>query len=249
MRLEMSFTDEKTSFKRGGAELVTVAFSVYCEPQIESGRFPVVAHLVKSKSSSSPKTRRQIFQIGHSSFLSATAQRDARETTMLFPSSSTQTQVPAPSRSARESCWEHRDIYFACLDKSNVAIPGEELKAGQGRKEAGEDHCRKEREVYGKECAASWVRYRFFLGGGTAGGMGSVGRVVGEKRETGEALERITDREFSLAHPSSNDSLHPSPRPVVLSHLTRPHPTHSDLSPVILQKRIIFSKSVADDCV
>jgi cytochrome c oxidase assembly factor 6 len=69
----------------------------------------------------------------------------------LFPSSSQQTTTPAPTRSAREACWEHRDVYFGCLDKESVAVPGQEDKDGK---------CAKEREIYGKECAASWVRLR-----------------------------------------------------------------------------------------
>lgn len=67
----------------------------------------------------------------------------------VFPSSASQLTTPAPSRSARESCWEHRDIYFACLDKEKVIVPGTEPV---------ESLCKKEKEIYGKECAASWVR-------------------------------------------------------------------------------------------
>lgn len=66
----------------------------------------------------------------------------------LFPAASKQFTTPAPTRSAREACWEHRDVYFGCLDKESVAVPGQEDKDGK---------CAKEREIYGKECAASWV--------------------------------------------------------------------------------------------
>lgn len=77
---------------------------------------------------------------------------------MLFPTSTTQTTVPAPTRSARESCWEHRDTYFACLDRHNIVVPGQEAAgAKSGAAQAGADECEKERSVYGAECAASWV--------------------------------------------------------------------------------------------
>lgn len=69
----------------------------------------------------------------------------------LFPSSSQQTSTPAPTREARQACWEHRDVYFGCLDKESVAVPGQE---------GIESKCANEREIYGKECAASWVSRR-----------------------------------------------------------------------------------------
>lgn len=52
----------------------------------------------------------------------------------------------APSRSERTACWTSRDQYFGCLDKSNVAVPGQEG-----------DKCKKEDGEYRDKCAASWV--------------------------------------------------------------------------------------------
>ncbi|GAA5881899.1 hypothetical protein JCM16303_003457 [Sporobolomyces ruberrimus] len=54
----------------------------------------------------------------------------------------------APSRSERTACWTSRDQYFGCLDKSNVAVPGQEG-----------DKCKKEDGEYRDKCAASWVDY------------------------------------------------------------------------------------------
>ncbi|GAA97157.1 uncharacterized protein L969DRAFT_84421 [Mixia osmundae IAM 14324] len=54
----------------------------------------------------------------------------------------------APNRSQRDRCWESRDAYFSCLDKSDVIVPGDEGKT-----------CSKENKHYEKECAKSWVDY------------------------------------------------------------------------------------------
>lgn len=64
----------------------------------------------------------------------------------LFPSTTKQTASLAPTRAAREACQAHRDVYFGCLDLVK-ALPGQEKPA----------ECAEEREIYGKECAASWV--------------------------------------------------------------------------------------------
>ena len=153
---------------------------------------------------------------------------------MLFPSSATQTQIPAPSRSARESCWEHRDIYFACLDKSNIAIPGEETKVGGAAKGQAEreDHCRKEREVYGKECAASWVSLTY-LCSGTAQGGGEDRRVRGggsERRGSGGRSG------FCHSPPASNRALRRHAPSHVLSPLIRRSSIISDRPPTPFRK-------------
>ncbi|GAA6027749.1 hypothetical protein JCM8097_008015 [Rhodosporidiobolus ruineniae] len=54
----------------------------------------------------------------------------------------------APDRSARADCWNHRDAYYACLDKNGVSVPGQEG-----------DKCKKENDQYKGKCAASWIDY------------------------------------------------------------------------------------------
>ncbi|GAA5904220.1 Coa6p [Sporobolomyces salmoneus] len=54
----------------------------------------------------------------------------------------------APSRSERKACWDSRDLYFGCLDKSGVSVPGQEG-----------DKCKQEDGTYRDKCAASWVDY------------------------------------------------------------------------------------------
>ncbi|GAA6013492.1 hypothetical protein JCM11491_006099 [Sporobolomyces phaffii] len=68
-------------------------------------------------------------------------------------SSSAKTAEPAndsaaPSRSERKACWDSRDLYFSCLDKQSVSVPGQEG-----------DKCAKEDGAYRDKCAASWVDY------------------------------------------------------------------------------------------
>lgn len=92
---------------------------------------------------------------------------------------STSEPAPAPTRSERQACWEHRDLYFGCLTKNKVAIPpGTDMSDGRGpigkaAKEEQErlererqqsvaeqrkaDPCIKERDGYEKNCAKSWV--------------------------------------------------------------------------------------------
>lgn len=62
-------------------------------------------------------------------------------------SSSTPAEAGAPTRSARQVCWTARDAYFGCLEGNAVNVPGQEEKGV----------CKKEKEAYGKGCAASWV--------------------------------------------------------------------------------------------
>ena len=52
----------------------------------------------------------------------------------------------APSRSERKACWDSRDLYFGCLDKNSIPVPGQEG-----------DKCKKEDGEYRDKCAASWV--------------------------------------------------------------------------------------------
>ncbi|BGP15742.1 hypothetical protein JCM10213_007963 [Rhodosporidiobolus nylandii] len=54
----------------------------------------------------------------------------------------------APDRSARAQCWTARDVYFGCLDKNGVPVPGQE-----------DGKCKKEDGEYRGKCAASWVDY------------------------------------------------------------------------------------------
>ncbi|GAA5963533.1 hypothetical protein JCM3765_006271 [Sporobolomyces pararoseus] len=70
-----------------------------------------------------------------------------------FSSSSSSSSEPtndsaAPSRSERKACWDSRDLYFGCLDKNSVSVPGQEG-----------DKCKKEDGEYRDKCAASWVDY------------------------------------------------------------------------------------------
>jgi hypothetical protein len=52
----------------------------------------------------------------------------------------------APTRADRERCWERRDVYFACLDRAGVLVPGKEG-----------EQCRTERDGFEANCVKSWV--------------------------------------------------------------------------------------------
>ena len=56
----------------------------------------------------------------------------------------------APDRSAREKCYESRDIFFDCLDDNNI------IDANKNDAEA-RKKCPKEVDAYEKDCAKSWV--------------------------------------------------------------------------------------------
>jgi cytochrome c oxidase assembly factor 6 len=51
-----------------------------------------------------------------------------------------------PSREDRTKCWESRDSFFACLDKSSIVSP-----ADRGTS------CQAEAQLYEQDCAKSWV--------------------------------------------------------------------------------------------
>jgi len=56
----------------------------------------------------------------------------------------------APDRSAREVCYESRDIFFACLDKNNIL---DAIKEDEKARKV----CSKEVVDYERDCARSWV--------------------------------------------------------------------------------------------
>ena len=53
----------------------------------------------------------------------------------------------APNRSARKACWDARDGFFECMTRT-----GEDASA-----------CKKQRALFEKDCAASWVGARILL--------------------------------------------------------------------------------------
>lgn len=55
----------------------------------------------------------------------------------------------APDRSQRQVCWDARDAYFACLDRTNVLTPGQEQDGA----------CTNEKKTYHGSFAQSWVRH------------------------------------------------------------------------------------------
>jgi len=54
----------------------------------------------------------------------------------------------APTRADRERCWEQRDIYFGCLDRAGVLVPGKEG-----------EQCRAERDGFEANCVKSWIEH------------------------------------------------------------------------------------------
>lgn len=56
----------------------------------------------------------------------------------------------APDRSARERCYESRDLFFACLDENDI------LDAVKNDQES-RLRCPKQVEAYERDCAKSWV--------------------------------------------------------------------------------------------
>lgn len=101
----------------------------------------------------------------------------------LFSSSSSSTVSPEqtiPTRSARQECWNSRDLYYACLTSNSIIVPpGTDMADGRapggGLKQTAEDKqkekekqqklvqdrqsdpCKKERDSYEGHCAKSWV--------------------------------------------------------------------------------------------
>ncbi|PCH42542.1 hypothetical protein WOLCODRAFT_120742 [Wolfiporia cocos MD-104 SS10] len=62
---------------------------------------------------------------------------------------SSKSEKPDPvSRTSRQKCWEHRDVYFACLDQAKVMKPGDEG-----------DACAASKASYEANCAKSWIDY------------------------------------------------------------------------------------------
>ncbi|KAF9928825.1 hypothetical protein BGZ75_002376 [Mortierella antarctica] len=61
-----------------------------------------------------------------------------------------QETVHHPSRSARQNCWNVRDAYYACLDKSNVLDPSAPEAVNV---------CQDLRNQYENGCMKSWVEY------------------------------------------------------------------------------------------
>lgn len=58
----------------------------------------------------------------------------------------------APDRSSREKCWEGRDLFFSCLDKSNIIDSIKEDKEARRQ-------CGKELAQFEGSCAKAWVKY------------------------------------------------------------------------------------------
>ncbi|PWN52909.1 hypothetical protein IE53DRAFT_236835 [Violaceomyces palustris] len=85
--------------------------------------------------------------------------------------------APAPTRNERKACWDHRDRYYDCLTKNEIAIPpGTDMSDGRGPfgKAAAEEQARKQtkfeddlrndpcvdlRVEYERNCAKSWIDY------------------------------------------------------------------------------------------
>ncbi|KAF8652326.1 hypothetical protein AX16_004453 [Volvariella volvacea WC 439] len=63
-------------------------------------------------------------------------------------SSAKKEEPSAESRQGRQKCWDKRDAYFACLDRSGVVKAGEEG-----------DACSSEKRAYEENCAKSWIEY------------------------------------------------------------------------------------------
>ncbi|KAL0633038.1 hypothetical protein Q9L58_008048 [Maublancomyces gigas] len=70
------------------------------------------------------------------------------------PSSSTSSSGEgiAPNRSQRARCWEARDGFFQCLDRSNILDPIKEAPAAHVS-------CGVQEVAFEKECVGSWVEY------------------------------------------------------------------------------------------
>ncbi|KAF2730262.1 hypothetical protein EJ04DRAFT_537351 [Polyplosphaeria fusca] len=60
-----------------------------------------------------------------------------------------------PSRSNRAKCYEARDAFFECLDRSNIL---DSINTKDGRA-AAKKACSAEDVVFEKDCAHSWVEY------------------------------------------------------------------------------------------
>ncbi len=63
----------------------------------------------------------------------------------------------APTRTERRKCWESRDAYFACLDRSGI------VDAIKDEKEAA-SACAAQSSRLDRDCAAEWVRFLPNLG-------------------------------------------------------------------------------------
>lgn len=58
-----------------------------------------------------------------------------------------------PSRNERQRCWEARDTYFACLDRSNILDAVKDA-------EAAHKACPAEEAAFERDCAKAWVSPR-----------------------------------------------------------------------------------------
>jgi len=73
--------------------------------------------------------------------------KDITVENVTLPDELSKSQMPTERlRDERQKCWEGRDLYFSCLDRLDVVVPGQEGK-----------QCRKEKGVYDKNCAKSWI--------------------------------------------------------------------------------------------
>jgi hypothetical protein len=71
----------------------------------------------------------------------------------------------APDRSARERCYESRDIFFACLDQQDI------LDANKHDAES-RQKCPEEVAAYERDCAKSWVGHGLLGCGPQNGSVG-----------------------------------------------------------------------------
>ncbi|KAH8593934.1 cytochrome oxidase c subunit VIb-domain-containing protein [Bisporella sp. PMI_857] len=58
----------------------------------------------------------------------------------------------APDRTQRAKCWEHRDVYFDCLEKNGIIDSVKE-------KDKAAKECAAESKGFEANCASSWVKY------------------------------------------------------------------------------------------
>ncbi|BDD56785.1 hypothetical protein MPDQ_005686 [Monascus purpureus] len=58
----------------------------------------------------------------------------------------------APDRTSRQRCWESRDLFFNCLDDSNI------IDSLKNDKEA-RRKCGKEIAAFENACSKTWVKY------------------------------------------------------------------------------------------
>jgi cytochrome c oxidase assembly factor 6 len=67
--------------------------------------------------------------------------------------------------SSRQVCWQARDVYFACLDAHNIALPSTRQQLSNDAASLNamraeiRRHCQRERNALEEHCLASWIRH------------------------------------------------------------------------------------------